>query len=140
MDILVAYHKKIGGPPTQGKSTKKGAAAGGAKNNKRSASAAFKDSPAQGSAKKGKSASSKMNGAFDPPDGSWEDHVLRISSIVEETTSPTKTTGKKGGGDAGGTKLIGLLEWHNGHKTQHSLAVLRRKAPQKLLDYYELHL
>lgn len=136
MDIVEAYHKKIGGPPNQ-KSAKKKAPA----KNKRSASAAFaKDSPAvEASAKKRgrKSTGDAPSNGTDPklPEGSWEDHVLRVSSIVEES-SPVMGKGQK----KDSATLYGLIEWHAGNKTQHPLTALRRKCPQKLLDYYEQHL
>ena len=140
LELLDQYHNKIGGPPVyepepQPSSKKKGG--------KRSASAAF--SPAvepSGTKKRGrKSNGAETNGATPTsrerklPDGDWESLVQRVQSIVEEDDA----SGKAGKGRD--TKhLIGMLEWNDGGKTQHSMAALRRKVPQKLLDYYEQHL
>ncbi|KAK4901581.1 hypothetical protein LTR27_001353 [Elasticomyces elasticus] len=139
-EILRLYHKKIGGPP-QPKSTKKG-------KGKRGASDAFAaDSPAPTSSKK---KGRKSNGAAateseepapktrELPVGSWDDHVLRVTSIIEEV-APVKGTGK---GTKETKELIGLLEWKDKEvsKTSHKMKVLRQKVPQRLLDYYELHL
>ncbi|KAK5679821.1 hypothetical protein LTS10_007769 [Elasticomyces elasticus] len=139
-EILRLYHKKIGGPP-EPKSIKKG-------KGKRGASDAFAaDSPAPTSSKK---KGRKSNGAAateseepaqktrELPVGSWDDHVLRVTSIIEEV-APVKGTGK---GTKETKQLIGLLEWKDKEvsKTSHKMKVLRQKVPQRLLDYYELHL
>ena len=63
------------------------------------------------------------------PSGSWETHIQRVTSILEEDEEKSK-----------GKQLIGLVEWVDTRKTQHKMEVLRRKCPQKLLDYYEQHL
>ncbi|TKA26828.1 hypothetical protein B0A50_04274 [Salinomyces thailandicus] len=134
VDVLKAYHKKIGGAPEPlPKSNKKGS------KGKRSASAAF-DSPAPASSTK-KKGGRKSNGAQDEevgkrnlPLGSWDNDVRRVTSIIEETVE-----GAKAGRDE--KELIGLLEWKDGApKTQHKMKVLRQKVPQRLLDYYEQHL
>lgn len=52
-----------------------------------------------------------------------------MTSILEEDEEKGK-----------GKQLIGLVEWVDKRKTQHKMEVLRRKCPQKLLDYYEQHL
>jgi len=147
-DILNAYHKKIGGEPVfeaKPKSSKKKGPAPGGKAGKRSASDAFAESPAPaGSATKKKGRmSAGTNGAAaddfptnkrDLPIGSWEDHITRVTSIIEEMV-PAKGKEKEH------KVLTGLLEWNDdGPKTQHKLKVLRQKCPQKLLDYYEQHL
>ena len=67
------------------------------------------------------------------PDGLWESHIQRVSSILEETDPKVK-------GTKTGAVLLALLEWNDGRKTQHPLATVRTKCPQKLLDYYEQHL
>ena len=72
---------------------------------------------------------------FQLPDGSWENHVLRVARIVEGVAAPVTGQAK-----TGGSNLIGFLEWTNGHKTQHPMKALRIKCPQKLLEYYEAHL
>lgn len=133
-ELLDDYHESIGGAPEP-----KGKGKKGPKANKRTAADAL-DSPAAESAKKKgrKSTGDAANGATKQkklPEGSWEDHVMRVSSIIEET-NPTTIKGIKGRSK----DLLGLLEWNDSRKTQHPLETLRRKCPQKLLDYYEQHL
>jgi chromobox protein 1 len=135
-DVLAAYHKKIGGvpePPAKGSSKKtKG---------KRTAFEAVDSPTVNPSAKKrGRKSVDETNGTDarrELPPGSWDDHVLMVSSIVEEAVPIKGRTGvvneKK--------ELIGLLQWKDeGPKTQHKMKVLRQKVPQRLLDYYEQHL
>lgn len=136
-DILKAYHKKIGGRPEPKSSKKASAKKGG----KRSASQAHLDSPVPASGGKKRGRKSDANGTADAgprvlPQGSWDDHVLSVHSVLEELVEIK-------GGRAGDQKkeLIGLLHWKdNGPKTQHKMKVLRLKCPQRLLDYYEQHL
>ncbi|KAM3415906.1 hypothetical protein BST61_g9402 [Cercospora zeina] len=134
-DLLEAYHRNIGGTPEapkKGKPVKKSLG--------KRASSAMEDSPAPTSSKKGRSRKSETNGAeWEPPLGSWEDHVTRVTAIIESDDvdedgiiEKTKNKGVQG--------LEGLLEWNNGHKTQHKMPVLRQRCPQRLLDYYEGHL
>ncbi|CAK3893428.1 Chromatin-associated swi6 [Lecanosticta acicola] len=133
-DLVEAYHVSIGGTPEPaGKgSAKKGPAAG-----KRSASAAF-DSPAPTGSGKKRSRKSDANGdAWEPPVGSWEDHVERVAAILEEEEEVSGII-KKGKTDV--QSLKGLLEWVNGKKSEHKMSLLRQKCPQRLLDYYESHL
>lgn len=131
MDLVNAYHDEIGGAPIQGpaSSKKKGGA-------KRSASTANLDSPAvKPSASKKRGRQSDTNGLMSTanlPSGTWDNDVLRVHTVLEETPDPTtKSKGKV---------LLGLIEWNKGGKTQHPLATLRRKCPQRMLDYYEQHL
>src|ERR1700761_5652664 len=138
MDLVNAYHSKNGGPPVfQPASGKKGGKGG--KGGKRNASAAF-DSPAiePGAKKRGRKAQNADTNGTDMsglPEGSWEELVMRIHTVLEE-----ENTSLKGGRKSkGGKTLLGLIEWHDGRKTQHTLATLRTKCPQKLLDYYEQH-
>ncbi|TKA69847.1 hypothetical protein B0A55_06732 [Friedmanniomyces simplex] len=143
-DILKVYHKKIGGvpePPAKGSSKK-----GKGKSGKRSASEAFDSSPALTSSKKKTSSGRRSNGVEaaeqtkrELPLGSWDDVVLRVTSIVEEAV-PVK--GAKAGVVTEKKELIGLLEWKKDgeKKTKHTMKVLRQKVPQRLLDYYEQHL
>lgn len=134
-DLLEAYHRNIGGtpePPVKGKKAGKG------NRGKRAASSAFADSPAPASSKKGRGRKSEANGeAWEPPLGSWEDQVKGVTAIIEaDDVDAEGTISKKKGAQS----LEGLLEWHNGKKTQHKMPVLRQRCPQKLLDYYEGHL
>ncbi|EME88393.1 uncharacterized protein MYCFIDRAFT_181237 [Pseudocercospora fijiensis CIRAD86] len=133
-EFLSAYHRAIGGtpePPAKGKKPTK------ASLGKRNSTQADLDSPAPSSSKKGRGRKSDANGtsAVDTfPVGSWEEHVSAVAAIVEsEEVGLTK--GKK---DV--QSLEGLLEWNDGRKTQHKMALLRQKCPQRLLDYYESHL
>jgi len=150
-DILETYHKKIGGEPVfQDKPKSSSKKKGTAKGAKRTASNAFPESPAPASTgaskKRGRQSASNGISAEDHlvtnkrelPVGSWEEHITRVTSIVEEEV--TEKVGKSGR-EKDRKELTGLLEWTNdGRKTQHKLKVLRQKCPQKLLDYYEQHL
>lgn len=135
-EMLDEYHKETGGVPTQDvKSGKKG------KKGKRSASDAFDSGPTQYPAPRKRERKSLTNGGGQGtdtgkktkrqlPEGSWEDEIAVVSSIIEEAAP-----GKSGRGNK--TKpvreLIGLVEWNNGGaKTQHHLDVLRAKAPQRV--------
>lgn len=148
-EILNDYHDNIGGIPEYEapSSQKKGPKAG----SKRSSAVAKLDSPqVTNSSKKTKrkSTNNTAAGAADVtngddaehnptnlPDGTW-DHLVRVSSILEEPAVAVKGAKAKGG-----TILLALLIWDgSGRKTQHPLDVARRKCPQKLLDYYERHL
>lgn len=126
---MTAYHKSIGGPPEAPKKGGKG---------KRSASTAFDSPVPDSSAKKTKGRQSDVGAANGTPAkktlpaGTWENDVQRVTSILEEPEDPTQKNKSN--------VLIGLLEWIDGTKTQHKMDALRRKCPQKLLDYYEQHL
>ncbi|KAI5370952.1 Putative chromo/chromo shadow domain, Chromo-like domain superfamily protein [Septoria linicola] len=134
-EILEAYHRKIGGTPEPPNKKQKNARAS---LGKRTASTAFEDSPAPTSGKKGKARKSEANGAdWEPPVGSWEEHVTRITAIIESEDIDASGNINKG---KSVQSLEGLLEWANGHKTQHKMPVLRQRCPQRLLDYYEGHL
>jgi chromobox protein 1 len=125
---LDEYHAEKGVPPPPEE------AAGKKTKGKRSASTAFKDSStvAAGGEKRGRK-SEGVNGTSSKselPAGSWETHIMNVTSIIEED----EVKGK------GGKTLIALVEWTDGRKTQHKMETLRRKCPQKLLNYYEQHL
>lgn len=138
--LVDEYNASLEDPPKPLPPKKKGGKGG--KGGKRSASTAFPSPAVQSSAKKrGRQSGGQVNGSVrkkskDLPEGSWEDQVTRVSSIIEET-SPS--TGKNARGKST-SDLLGLLEWTDGQKTQHPLDTLRRKCPQRLLDYYEQHL
>lgn len=119
---LDEYHRKIGGVP-EPPAKEKG---------KRSASAAV-DSPAVEASGKKRRRKAEVDGApseVDLPLGSWEAHIQKVMAIIEKD----EVEGK------GGQILVAVVEWRSGRKTEHRMAVLRRKCPQKLLDYYEQHL
>ncbi|KAG0646478.1 Chromatin-associated swi6 [Hyphodiscus hymeniophilus] len=56
---------------------------------------------------------------FKPPAGSWEDEVISIDTIPEQ-----------------GGQLLSLV-WKGGERTQHSLAEVCKRCPQKILKFYE---
>ncbi|MBE3044121.1 hypothetical protein IMZ48_16430 [Candidatus Bathyarchaeota archaeon] len=55
-------------------------------------------------------------GAWDPPAGSWEDHIDSIDVSRDDDTD----------------KLIVFLNWKNGRKTKHATDVCYRRCPQKV--------
>lgn len=62
-------------------------------------------------------------GAWQPPAGSWEDHIDSIDVAKDDTS----------------TKLVVFLNWKNGKKTKHSTDVVYKRCPQKVdsLDRHE---
>ncbi|KAG4427669.1 hypothetical protein IFR05_016846 [Cadophora sp. M221] len=67
--------------------------------------------------------SSAFAADFKPPTGSWEDVVVAIDACE----------GSKG-------SVVAYLTWKGGHKTQHPLAQVYKRCPQKMLHFYESHL
>lgn len=134
MDLVNEYHDKIGGAPISGTAEASGSKRKSAatKSNKRTLAALFDSPSIQPNANKRAKANGTKEAAFVLPSGSWEDQVLRVHTVLEED-DPNAL--KKGG-----RTLLGLVEWEGQRKTQHPLHVLRRRCPQKLLDYYEAHL
>lgn len=139
MDLVNEYHDSIGGaplPPNSGKSSRKSNGAASStpgKGTKRPSSTLYDDPSFDSQAKKRRD----LNGASTPskfPNGTWEANVLRVHTVLEEYDPTNRTKNKDG------KVLLGLIEWDDGKKTQHPLSVLRRKCPQKMLDYYEQHL
>lgn len=61
--------------------------------------------------------------AWQPPAGSWEDHIEAIDACEDESTG----------------KLVVFLNWKNGKKTKHSTDVVYKRCPQKMLRFYENH-
>ena len=102
---------------------------------KRTSTAA--DSPAGGKRKR----QSDANGSVEKPPkelpkGLWED-LCMVAAIIEEHELPDASSTKKQKNDK---SLVGMLQWHDGRKTQHAMNTLRLKCPQRVLDYYESHL
>lgn len=60
---------------------------------------------------------------FEPPSGSWEEEVIAIDACE----------GTQG-------NVIVYLTWKGGHKSQHPLAQIYKRCPQKMLKFYEDHL
>jgi chromobox protein 1 len=58
-----------------------------------------------------------------PPTGSWEEHVTGIDAC-----------------EGNDNNVVVYLTWKGGHKTQHPLAAVYKRCPQKMLKFYESHL
>lgn len=133
-DLLEEYFKKIGGrpKPPQKKERKRKQSIGtpsepkGTSRGRKKIRGEDEDSgtPASAAGKK-----AKKTKEWEPPAGSWEDHVMSIDTVEE---IPDYKTGEK--------VLYGYVVWNNGRKSQHPLRVINNKCPQKMLRYYEQHL
>lgn len=55
-------------------------------------------------------------GAWQPPAGSWEDHIDSIDVAKDDMSG----------------KLVVFLNWKNGKKTKHNTDVVYRRCPQKV--------
>nr|POF04515.1 chromo domain-containing protein 2 [Quercus suber] len=140
-ELLDEYHTKIGGPPVY--EPKGSVAARNGRGKKRGALDAFETSATPSSDKKQRKTGRKSNGVEDEdegeakkilPSGQWEAEVTRISSVLEEEVPAAGGKGKMA------KRLTVFVLWNSGQKTQHLMSQIRRKCPQKLLDYYEQHL
>ncbi|KAF8464387.1 hypothetical protein BDZ91DRAFT_254264 [Kalaharituber pfeilii] len=115
-DVVEEYFESIGGRPKYSAPT-----------NKRSRPSTS-GTPAA-SKKKTKTTPSNESPApidepkWKPPAGSWEDEIQAIDTI-EKT--------EKG--------LICYIQWSNGKKSQHEVHTVYKKAPQRMLKFYEQHL
>ncbi|KAK8152857.1 hypothetical protein BKA80DRAFT_38678 [Phyllosticta citrichinensis] len=72
----------------------------------------------------------KESGALPP--GSWENQIASIDTIVQEPHEKT-----------GNMERYAYVSWTDGSKnrrTKHSMALLKQKCPQKLIEYFEQHL
>jgi len=113
-EVLDEYFESIGGKPKYTAPT-----------NKRSRQSIG----TPGTAKKKKTTPSKDSSSppdepkWKPPTGSWEDEIQAIDTI-EKT--------EKG--------LICYIQWANGKKSQHEVHTVYKKAPQRMLKFYEQHL
>ncbi|KAI9672972.1 MAG: hypothetical protein M1817_003136 [Caeruleum heppii] len=137
IESVEEYHKKIGGPPKQGKpaSTKRARSSTGDKDTPRSgtknkksrlskadtASSTPPTSSSTGRAAKGGKGS--KSGDWEPPKGSWEKEISSVDTIEQD--------------DRG---FHVYLQWNNGRKTRHPIEVTYEKCPQKMLHFYEQHL
>ncbi|KAK8182780.1 hypothetical protein BC567DRAFT_65871 [Phyllosticta citribraziliensis] len=66
------------------------------------------------------------------PPGSWEKQIASIDTIVQEPHEKT-----------GNMERYAYVSWTDGSKnrrTKHSMALLKQKCPQKLIEYFEQHL
>jgi len=113
-EVLDEYFESIGGKPQYAAPT-----------NKRSRPSVG----TPGTAKKKKTTPSNESPApteepkWKPPPGSWEEEIQAIDTL-EKT--------EKG--------LICYLQWANGRKSQHEVHTVYKKAPQRMLKFYEQHL
>jgi len=113
-EVLDEYFESIGGKPQYAAPT-----------NKRSRPSVG----TPGTAKKKKTTPSNDSPApteepkWKPPPGSWEEEIQAIDTL-EKT--------EKG--------LICYLQWANGRKSQHEVHTVYKKAPQRMLKFYEQHL
>jgi chromobox protein 1 len=113
MEILEEYWNSIGGKPEVKTKKRKGRK-----------SAAEKEVIPAKEAKR-----AKKEKEWSPPPGSWELDVDFVDTVEE---SLDNKTGKK--------ERFAYLVWNNQKKTQHPLAHVYQKCPQKMLKYYESHL
>lgn len=114
-EIVREYFRQLGGrpePPESKNDKKRSRSSGGPVSNKKKKSTPVNDSPAPAEEAKWK-----------PPAGSWEDEIQAIDTI-EKT-------------DKG---LICYVQWGNGKKSQHEVHTVYKKAPQRMLHFYEQHL
>ncbi|KAB5566513.1 hypothetical protein GE09DRAFT_1107068 [Coniochaeta sp. 2T2.1] len=61
--------------------------------------------------------------AWKPPSGLWEDHIADLDVIEDDESG----------------KLMVYVTWKDGRKTQHETSVIHKRAPQKMLQFYERH-
>ncbi|KAH6714090.1 hypothetical protein DL95DRAFT_376301 [Leptodontidium sp. 2 PMI_412] len=131
--ILSEYLASVGGKELimSAWKEKKAEAASGKKGKKRGR--ASTGAPLENGAKRGRKSkdhpasatppSSAFAADFKPPTGSWEDAVVAIDACE----------GSEG-------SVVVYLTWKGGHKTQHPLAQVYKRCPQKMLHFYESHL
>lgn len=123
-EILEEYYKAIGGREAAFAESEK--AARGKKRGRQSTGARGAAAPAKRSRKNAThpgATSPPATKKWTPPSGSWEDEIEKIDACEEE----------------GSGKLVVYLNWKNGHKTKHETAVIYKKCPQKMLQFYEKH-
>lgn len=115
-EVLEEYFKSLGGKPkysaASNKRSRPSTSGTPAASKKKSKTTSTNDSPAAVEEPKWK-----------PPAGSWEDEISAIDTI-EKT--------EKG--------LICYIQWGNGKKSQHEVHTVYKKAPQRMLKFYEQHL
>lgn len=62
---------------------------------------------------------------WEPPSGSWENLIMTIDTVEKDTKDGS---------------LQVYLHWNDGRKSKHSAPTCYKKAPQKMLHFYEMHL
>jgi len=140
-DELATYYREIDGKPTFGavKTRKSVPTASKTTSTKRKAESppvAVKTESKRGgpAAKKLKTEETIPSGdtatdvetgkQFKPPQYSWEESIVQISTIVREANG----------------HLVGLVQWgenQNNKRSKHSLKILYTRCPQKMLQFYE---
>lgn len=114
MDVLDAYHRKIGGRP-EPKSPEQPKGKGKGKGKRKRQSDTTAEAPAN---KKGTNGTVRK--PFEMPDGSWEDAIAAISTIEEMSEREQKVKGR----------LQAYVDLQNGEKRMYSMATIRQKCPQ----------
>lgn len=124
-EILEEYLAKVGGKESILEQWREKKAAGkGKKRGRVSTASAANGAPAKRGRKNGShpAESTPPAGAkeaeFKPPTGSWEDEVVGIDACE---------------GNAGA--VVVYLTWKGGQKTQHPLAQVYKRCPQKVREY-----
>lgn len=115
--IMDAYNekKKAAG---ESKSKKRGRSSTGTTTNGNPTKKGRKSHPLDGTPPAG-----AKDESFKPPSGSWEDQVVGIDACE----------GSEG-------NVVVYLTWKGNHKTQHPLAQVYKRCPQRMLKFYESHL
>ncbi|PBP20939.1 heterochromatin protein one [Diplocarpon rosae] len=131
-EVLGEYLKTVGGKERILALWEEKKAEAGKKSKKRSRASAG-DAVNGSSTKKGRKSKSHpaestppasfSKAEFKPPTGSWEEAVVAIDAC-EGTDN----------------NVVVYLTWKSGHKTQHPLAQVYKRCPQKMLQFYESHL
>jgi hypothetical protein len=127
--ILNEYLAKVGGKEAilAAWQEKKEAAKKGKKRGRAStgteATNGIKRGKKNGHPKDGSPPVSALKAEWKPPTGSWEEHVTGIDAC-----------------EGNDNNVVVYLTWKGGHKTQHPLAAVYKRCPQKMLKFYESHL
>lgn len=131
-EILEEYLRKVGGKDKilqQWRAPKKPAGGNGKKRCRASTPSPANRTPAGKGRKNGSRPASSTPQAgvkdveFKQPTSSWENEVVGIDACE---------------GSAGG--VVVYLTWKGGQKSQHLLAQVYKRCPQKMLKFYESHL
>ncbi|KAF4637217.1 hypothetical protein G7Y89_g865 [Cudoniella acicularis] len=115
--ILEAYKKKKG-EAAEKKSKKRGRSSTSTATNGTASKRGRKSHPAEETPP-----ASVKAAEFKPPSGSWEEQVVGIDACE----------GNEG-------NVVVYLTWKGDHKTQHPLAQVYKRCPQRMLKFYESHL
>ncbi|EKD13924.1 heterochromatin protein one [Drepanopeziza brunnea f. sp. 'multigermtubi' MB_m1] len=116
--ILAAWEERKAEAGTGKKGKKRGRTSAGEKTNGTKKGRKSKEHPASGTPPL-----SATSAEFKPPGGTWEDAVIAIDAC-----------------EGNDSNVVVYLTWKGGHKTQHPLAQVYKRCPQKMLAFYESHL